>query len=48
MEGERYTPRNRAACAFISLAFVYSSIFSNIFENSISYVAFAIEFDNNC
>ncbi|KAJ5525675.1 hypothetical protein N7494_012325 [Penicillium frequentans] len=36
MEGERYTPRNRAACAFISLAFVYSSIFSNIFENSIS------------
>ncbi|GKZ66725.1 hypothetical protein AnigIFM50267_000594 [Aspergillus niger] len=35
MEGERYTPGNRAACAFISLAFVYSTVFSAIFENSI-------------
>ncbi|KAJ6011127.1 hypothetical protein N7451_002539 [Penicillium sp. IBT 35674x] len=35
MDGERYTPSNRAACAFISLAFVYSTVFSAIFENSI-------------
>ncbi|KAJ5584451.1 uncharacterized protein N7459_004251 [Penicillium hispanicum] len=35
MEGERYTHGNRTACAFISLAFVYSTIFSAIFENSI-------------
>ncbi|KGO51334.1 Permease, cytosine/purine, uracil, thiamine, allantoin [Penicillium expansum] len=35
MEGERYTSGNRAACAFISLAFVYSTVFSAIFENSI-------------
>jgi NCS1 family nucleobase:cation symporter-1 len=35
MEGERYTHGNRAACAFISLAFVYSTVFSAIFENSI-------------
>ncbi|CAG7986446.1 unnamed protein product [Penicillium olsonii] len=35
MEGERYTPGNRAACAFIGLAFVYSTVFSAIFENSI-------------
>ncbi|GKZ31054.1 hypothetical protein AbraIFM66950_011020 [Aspergillus brasiliensis] len=35
MEGERYTPGNRAACAFISLAYVYSTVFSAIFENSI-------------
>ncbi|KAK6212464.1 hypothetical protein LQW54_005238 [Pestalotiopsis sp. IQ-011] len=35
MEGDRYTPGNRAACAFISLAFVYSAVFSAIFENSI-------------
>lgn len=37
MEGERYTSGNRAACAFISLAFVYSTVFSAIFENSIPY-----------
>lgn len=35
MAGERYTSRNRAGCAFISLAYVYSTIFSSIFENSI-------------
>ncbi|KAJ5644944.1 hypothetical protein N7507_010955 [Penicillium longicatenatum] len=35
MDGERYTHGNRAACAFISLAFVYSTVFSAIFENSI-------------
>ncbi|KAJ5793601.1 hypothetical protein N7457_000200 [Penicillium paradoxum] len=35
MEGERYTSGNRAACAIIALAFVYSTIFSAIFENSI-------------
>ncbi|KAM0810124.1 putative Uracil permease [Seiridium cardinale] len=35
MEGDRYTPANRAGCALISLAFVYSSVFSAIFENSI-------------
>jgi NCS1 family nucleobase:cation symporter-1 len=35
MSGERYTPRNRAGCAFISLAYVYSTVFSSIFENSI-------------
>ncbi|CAG8180352.1 unnamed protein product [Penicillium salamii] len=35
MEGERYTSGNRAACAFIALAFVYSTVFSAIFENSI-------------
>lgn len=35
MEGEKYTPGNRAGCFFISLAFVYSGIFSAIFENSI-------------
>ncbi|KAH8698810.1 permease for cytosine/purines, uracil, thiamine, allantoin-domain-containing protein [Talaromyces proteolyticus] len=35
MEGERYTHANRAGCALISLAFVYASISSAIFENSI-------------
>ncbi|KAF7592317.1 hypothetical protein BBP40_000373 [Aspergillus hancockii] len=35
MEGYRYTPGNRAGCFFISLGFVYSTIFTNIFENSI-------------
>ncbi|CAI6336789.1 unnamed protein product [Periconia digitata] len=35
MEGERYTPANRAGCALISLAYVYSTVFSAIFENSI-------------
>jgi len=35
MAGDRYTSRNRAGCAFISLAYVYSTIFSAIFENSI-------------
>ncbi|KAJ6096195.1 hypothetical protein N7486_006941 [Penicillium sp. IBT 16267x] len=35
MDGERYTHGNRAACAFISMAFVYSTVFSAIFENSI-------------
>ncbi|GES65015.1 NCS1 nucleoside transporter [Aspergillus terreus] len=35
MEGDRYTPANRAACFFIALGLVYSSIFSAIFENSI-------------
>lgn len=35
MTGDRYTSRNRAGCAFISLAYVYSTIFSAIFENSI-------------
>jgi NCS1 family nucleobase:cation symporter-1 len=35
MAGERYTSRNRAGCAFISLAYVYSTVFSSIFENSI-------------
>jgi NCS1 family nucleobase:cation symporter-1 len=35
MAGDRYNPRNRAGCAFISLAYVYSTIFSAIFENSI-------------
>lgn len=35
MSGERYTSANRAGCAFISLAYVYSTIFSAIFENSI-------------
>jgi NCS1 family nucleobase:cation symporter-1 len=35
MDGERYTHANRAGCAFISLAFVYSTVFSAIFENSI-------------
>ncbi|KAE8154529.1 permease for cytosine/purines, uracil, thiamine, allantoin-domain-containing protein [Aspergillus avenaceus] len=35
MEGERYTAGNRAGCFFISLGFVYSTIFTNIFENSI-------------
>lgn len=37
MEGERYTHGNRTACAFIALAFVYSTVFSAIFENSIPY-----------
>ncbi|PVI07416.1 hypothetical protein DM02DRAFT_580775 [Periconia macrospinosa] len=35
MEGERYTPANRAGCALISFAYVYSTVFSAIFENSI-------------
>uniref|UniRef100_A0A8H7KA92 Uncharacterized protein n=1 Tax=Bionectria ochroleuca TaxID=29856 RepID=A0A8H7KA92_BIOOC len=35
MAGDRYTPANRAGCAFISLALFYSTIFSAIFENSI-------------
>ncbi|KAJ5561407.1 hypothetical protein N7535_004126 [Penicillium sp. DV-2018c] len=35
MEGERYTSGNRCACAFIALAFVYSTVFTAIFENSI-------------
>jgi NCS1 family nucleobase:cation symporter-1 len=35
MAGERYNSRNRAGCAFISLAYVYSTVFSSIFENSI-------------
>ncbi|KAE8359686.1 permease for cytosine/purines, uracil, thiamine, allantoin-domain-containing protein [Aspergillus caelatus] len=35
MEGDRYTAGNRAGCFFISLGFVYSTIFTNIFENSI-------------
>lgn len=35
MKGERYTPANRAGCALISLAYVYSTVFSAIFENSI-------------
>ncbi|KAH8659883.1 permease for cytosine/purines, uracil, thiamine, allantoin-domain-containing protein [Xylariales sp. PMI_506] len=35
MSGDRYTSANRAGCAFISLAFVYSTVFSAIFENSI-------------
>ncbi|KAE8352408.1 permease for cytosine/purines, uracil, thiamine, allantoin-domain-containing protein [Aspergillus coremiiformis] len=35
MAGERYTSGNRAACAFIALAFTYSTVFSAIFENSI-------------
>ncbi|KAF2008762.1 hypothetical protein BU24DRAFT_456027 [Aaosphaeria arxii CBS 175.79] len=35
MEGDRYTPANRAGCAMIAIAFVYSTIFSAIFENSI-------------
>lgn len=38
MEGDRYTSANRAGCAFIGLGFVYASVFSAIFENSISYV----------
>lgn len=36
MEGDRYTSANRAGCAFIGLGFVYASVFSAIFENSIS------------
>lgn len=35
MAGERYNSRNRAGCALISLAYVYSTVFSAIFENSI-------------
>jgi NCS1 family nucleobase:cation symporter-1 len=35
MADDRYTSANRAGCAFISLAYVYSTIFSAIFENSI-------------
>ncbi|QMW48275.1 hypothetical protein G4B11_011793 [Aspergillus flavus] len=35
MEGDRYTAGNRSGCFFISLGFVYSTIFTNIFENSI-------------
>lgn len=35
MAGDRYNSRNRAGCAFISLAYVYSTVFSAIFENSI-------------
>ncbi|KAE8153269.1 permease for cytosine/purines, uracil, thiamine, allantoin-domain-containing protein [Aspergillus avenaceus] len=35
MSGNRYTSANRTACAFISLAFTYSTVFSAIFENSI-------------
>ena len=35
MANDRYTPHTRAGCAFISLAYVYSTIFSAIFENSI-------------
>lgn len=35
MAGDRYNSRNRTGCAFISLAYVYSTIFSAIFENSI-------------
>ncbi|PYH47106.1 uncharacterized protein BP01DRAFT_372459 [Aspergillus saccharolyticus JOP 1030-1] len=35
MDGDRYTHGNRTACAFISLAFIYSTVFSAIFENSI-------------
>ncbi|RGP78377.1 hypothetical protein FLONG3_3513 [Fusarium longipes] len=35
MDGDRYTSANRAGCAFISFAYVYSTVFSAIFENSI-------------
>ncbi|KAJ4123188.1 hypothetical protein NW768_009716 [Fusarium equiseti] len=35
MEGDRYTSPNRAGCALISFAYVYSTVFSAIFENSI-------------
>ncbi|CAF3543987.1 unnamed protein product [Fusarium graminearum] len=35
MEGDRYTAANRAGCALISFAYVYSTVFSAIFENSI-------------
>ncbi|KAL4732002.1 hypothetical protein ACLX1H_001005 [Fusarium chlamydosporum] len=35
MEGDRYTSANRAGCALISFAYVYSTVFSAIFENSI-------------
>lgn len=37
MDGDRYTHGNRTACAFISLCFIYSTVFSAIFENSIPY-----------
>ncbi|WZH44098.1 permease for cytosine/purines uracil thiamine allantoin-domain-containing protein [Fusarium acuminatum] len=35
MEGDRHTSANRAGCALISFAYVYSTVFSAIFENSI-------------
>ncbi|KOC12642.1 hypothetical protein AFLA70_130g002641 [Aspergillus flavus AF70] len=35
VEGDRYPAGNRSGCFFISLGFVYSTIFTNIFENSI-------------
>ncbi|KAM0420176.1 hypothetical protein ACHAPD_003745 [Fusarium lateritium] len=35
MEGDRYTSANRAGCALIAFAYVYSTVFSAIFENSI-------------
>ncbi|OKL62573.1 hypothetical protein UA08_02795 [Talaromyces atroroseus] len=34
--GERYTPVNGSACAFIALAFAHATVFSAIFEQSIS------------
>lgn len=39
MEGDRYTPANRAGCAIIAFGLTYAVIFSAIFENSISYVS---------
>ncbi|KAF5576618.1 uracil permease [Fusarium pseudoanthophilum] len=35
MQGDRHTSANRAGCALISFAYVYSTVFSAIFENSI-------------
>ncbi|KAK2681909.1 Purine-cytosine permease [Fusarium oxysporum f. sp. vasinfectum] len=35
MQGDRHTAANRAGCALISFAYVYSTVFSAIFENSI-------------
>ncbi|KAF4337595.1 uracil permease [Fusarium beomiforme] len=35
MAGDRHTSANRAGCALISFAYVYSTVFSAIFENSI-------------
>lgn len=35
MEGDRHTSANRAGCALIAFAYVYSTVFSAIFENSI-------------
>ncbi|GAM43615.1 hypothetical protein TCE0_060r18565 [Talaromyces pinophilus] len=35
MEGDRYTHGNRAGCALISLCFIFATVTSAIFENSI-------------